>query len=103
MPYDDLVTFEDTEAVEGDAHGLRVRVHGRAVWVPHEHMAIADGVIATAGDRGRLIVPRWVAIGLGLVVPPLGRSSVGTPTVVIHRPARRRVGGLTRRRHGARS
>jgi hypothetical protein len=71
MAYDELVTFEDVEVLAHDVHSLRVRVDGSDVWVPNEHMAITDGVVGKPGDRGRLIVPRWVAIGLGLTLPPI--------------------------------
>jgi hypothetical protein len=71
IAYDELVTFDDVEVLAADAHALRVRVGGSDVWVPNEHMAITDGVVGKPGDRGRLIVPRWVAIGLGLTVPPI--------------------------------
>ncbi len=78
MAYNDLVSFADVRVLEGDRRALRVAVNGREVWVPYEHMAIADGVVGKAGDRGRLILPRWVAIGLGLIdilhVPVEARS-----------------------------
>ena len=65
----ELVTFEDVETVAGNDHGLHVRVAGYDVWLLNEHMAITDGVIAKPGDHGRLVIPRWVAIGLGLTFP----------------------------------
>ena len=98
MAYDELVAFEDAEAIEEQAGALHVRVRSRMVWVPHEHMAIADGVIAHAGDRGRLILPRWVAIGLGLIIPNLVRLDSAQPSV--RHPPLGHVGRSTRQRRG---
>ena len=67
MAPDPLVTFEHVEALEDDGRALRVRLAGLEVWVPHEHMAITDHVVAKPGDRGVLVVPRSVALSLGLL------------------------------------
>ena len=63
----DLIAFEPVEALEDDGRALRVRVQGCEVWVLHEHMAITDRVVARPGDRGVLVLPRSVAIALGLL------------------------------------
>ena len=79
MAYDELVTFEQVEVLAGDGGALRVRVDGLDVWVANEHMAITDGVVGKPGDCGRLIIPRWIAIGLGLLVPAMIPSPTPSP------------------------
>ncbi len=96
MAYDELVTFGDVEALEEDGQALRVRVNGRDVWIANEHMAIADGVVAKTGDHGSLVMRRWVAIGLGLLVPNVGHID---PAVV---EAWTRSTGTKQRRPSAR-
>ena len=101
MAFDELVTFEDVAALEGDERALRVRVNGRDVWVANEHMAIADGVVGKVGDRGLLVVPRWIAIGLGLLVPDVGHLHPAAVEEWTRRHARKSRASNVRRRRGA--
>ena len=63
-----FVRFDDVEALAKDVRGLLCRVGGREVWVPSDRIAIDDHVVQQPGDRGRLVLPKALAITLGLAV-----------------------------------
>src|SRR5207247_7012 len=58
----DFVTFEDVEAIASNGLGLLCRVSGKEVWVPYANMARRERTVRRPGDRGRLIVPHWLAV-----------------------------------------
>jgi hypothetical protein len=58
--------LDSVEVIEHDDLALRCRVAGRIVAVPPLRIS-AGTTVAYAGDRGWLVLPRDVAIQLGLV------------------------------------
>ncbi len=60
MDGSDRVTFDDVQVL------LSCRVGRKFVWVPPRRM-LPGTSIARAGDRGRLVLSREVALNLGLV------------------------------------
>jgi len=63
----DFVTFEDVEAIASNGLGLLCRVSDKEVWVPYANMARRERTVRRPGDRGRLIVPHWLAVNLELL------------------------------------
>jgi hypothetical protein len=64
----ETVRIEDVEVVGASDADLLCRIRGRIVRVPSLLVAPSSEVQAV-GDRGTLVVERWLAIGLGLVSP----------------------------------
>ena len=63
------ITFEDVEVLRADTLTFRCRVRGQTVTVGR--LQILPGTtLMRAGDRGRLVMPRWAAEELGLPTPP---------------------------------
>jgi hypothetical protein len=60
-----LVTFDDVE-VTSDGVILSCRVRKKVVRVPQQQM-LPGTTIARTGDRGRLVLSRWLALNLGLI------------------------------------
>lgn len=63
---DDFVAFEDARVVRSTAPALLCLVQGREIWLPRMHVA---GKLWCAGDRGKLLIRRWVALDRQLVTP----------------------------------
>ncbi len=64
----EFVAFEDVEVVKRSDRALLCRVERKEVWVPQSHIALTDdAMIRRAGDCGRLVIPRQLAVDLGLV------------------------------------
>ena len=55
---DDLVAFSDVRVVRSTAPALFCRIGTKSVWLPRRHIS---GNIWCAGDRGNLLIRRWVA------------------------------------------
>ncbi len=63
----DRVTFDDVEvANDGGGVIMSCRVGKKLIWIPPRRM-LPGTTIAHTGDRGRLVVTRWLAITLGLI------------------------------------
>jgi hypothetical protein len=62
----DVAVVEDVEVVGETDLTLMCRIRGRRVMVPRLQIDPRSTVRRT-GDRGRLVVPRWLADDLGLV------------------------------------
>ena len=63
----DFVTFEDVEVVRKSGPALLCRVEDKEVWIPYVHIVMTDeATIRRPGDCGRLVIPRWLALNLGL-------------------------------------
>src|SRR5439155_25354757 len=64
----EFVAFEDVEVVKRSDRALLCRVERKEVWVPQSHIALTDDApIRRAGDCGLLVIPRRLAVDLGLV------------------------------------
>jgi hypothetical protein len=62
------VEFGEVEVVAVDSAHLTYRLGEKAVAIPA--LLIEPGTTARrSGDRGTLVISRWAAIGLGLVLP----------------------------------
>ena len=61
----DRGTFDDVQVLS-DGAILSCRVGRKLVWVPPRRM-LPGTSIARAGDRGRLVLSREVALNLGLI------------------------------------
>ena len=62
---DDLVAFEDVRVIRSEAHALLCEVGERRVWLPRRHIS---GKLWCTGDRGKLLIRRWVARERELIV-----------------------------------
>jgi len=63
----DFVTFEDVEVVRKSGPALLCRVEDKEVWIPYVNIVMTDeATIRRPGDCGRLVIPRWLALNLGL-------------------------------------
>jgi hypothetical protein len=73
---DDLVAFPDVRVIRSTAPALLCRVHGKLVWLPRGHIT---GRLCCVGDRGRLLIRRWVARDRQLIGPAgfVGESPAG--------------------------
>ena len=75
---DDLVTFRNVRIISATASSLFCGIAGRNVWLPRRHVS---GRLCCLGDRGTLLIRRWVARDRKLIHPlavapdpPLGPS-----------------------------
>jgi len=66
MPDANLVEFDDVDAVADTGLALICVIKGRRVAVP-SNVIEPGSTVHRAGDRGRLIIPVWIARNLGLV------------------------------------
>lgn len=61
----DTLSYADVEVLTATGTALIVRVKGRRVTVPRGDLAPGT-TIKNDGDRGTLVIPRWLADTLGL-------------------------------------
>lgn len=71
--------IQDVQAIENRDGGLLCRIGEREVLVPLGDIGIADGAIWKPGQRGPLVIPRAVAVALGLLNAPAARAATTTP------------------------
>ena len=64
-----MIVFEDVEVIDERDGDLVCRVRGREVLVPAGEVGIDDRAVYRPGQRGRLVIPREVAVELGLLAP----------------------------------
>lgn len=55
---DELVVFHDVRVLRSTAPALLCRIGQRSVWLPRGHIT---GKLWCTGDRGKLLIRRWVA------------------------------------------
>jgi hypothetical protein len=67
-PSMETVEFRDVEVLDAKGEDLRCAVAGKQVVVPLLTVQ-PESEVHAAGDRGLLVIPRWLAIGLGLLWP----------------------------------
>lgn len=65
MSEPDFVSYPDVEVLTATTTALVVRIRGRRVSVPYGDLAPGT-TIQRDGDRGTLVVARWLAETLGL-------------------------------------
>ena len=63
----DFVTFADVEAIRSYGLTLLCRVDGKTVWVPYANMVRGEDTMLAPAECGRLTIPLWLALKLGLV------------------------------------
>lgn len=74
---DDLVAFHAVRVVRTTATALLCAIGERTVWLPREHVT---GRLFSRGDRGTLLVRRWVALDRRLAMPrPAAARAPGSP------------------------
>src|SRR5205823_1782205 len=76
---DDLVTFRDVRVIRSTAPALLCRIGNRSVWLPRWHVS---GKLWCAGDRGKLLIRRWLArerLLIDLHGAPIARPVVAIP------------------------
>ena len=93
---DDLVTFRDVRVIRSTAPALLCRIGNRSVWLPRWHIS---GKLWSAGDRGKLLVRRWVARERHLI--DLHGAPIASPVLPILRPRTPSQLRLVRRHHDA--
>jgi hypothetical protein len=76
----ETVEFVKVKVLDASSTGLLCRIKERDVLIPPALVGPGSR-IRSAGDRGTLVIPRWLAIGLGLVSP------FSPPTAPRHDPA----------------
>jgi hypothetical protein len=64
---DDLVPFRNVTLISSTATALFCRIGGKSVWLPRRHIG---GRPCCMGDRGTLLIRRWVARDRRLLRPP---------------------------------
>jgi hypothetical protein len=64
---DDLVPFRNVTLISLTATALFCRVGGKSVWLARRHIS---GRLRCMGDRGTLLIRRWVARDRRLLRPP---------------------------------
>jgi hypothetical protein len=89
---DELVVFHDVRVLRSTAPALLCRIGHRSVWLPRGHIT---GKLWCVGDRGKLLIRRWVARdrqlidSCGVVIPPspppVTRSDPSAPLHVVRR------------------
>ena len=62
----DLMLFNGVRIVAERSRVLLCVIHERAVWVHRSQLREGTDVRAR-GDRGRLVIPKWLAVDLDLV------------------------------------
>ena len=89
---DELVVFHDVRVLRSTAPALLCRIGQRSVWLPRGHIT---GKLWCVGDRGKLLIRRWVARDRQLIdsygmvttssVPPVARPDPSVPLHVVRR------------------
>ncbi len=64
---DDLVRFRNVTVISSTGTALFCGVGGKSVWLPRRHIS---GRLRCMGDRGTLLIRRWVARDRHLLRPP---------------------------------
>jgi hypothetical protein len=64
---DDLVRFRNVTVISSTGTALFCGVGGKSVWLPRRHIS---GRLRCMGDRGTLLIRRWVAHDRRLLRPP---------------------------------
>ena len=78
----DLVQFQDVQVIAATVAALRCRIGEKCVWLPRSQIS---GKLWCTGDRGKLLIPRWVARDLHLMKDDAGRL-LRLPTAFVGRP-----------------
>ena len=91
----EMVEFAHVEVLDDTGGQLLCLIAGRRVVVPS--LLVQPGTaVRCSGDRGTLVVPRWLGIGLGLVWPFAPGTERRPPARALRPdagPARRVSGG----------
>ncbi len=71
---DDLVAFANVRVIRATEPALFCAIGGKRVWIPRRHL---NGRLLRRGDRGSLLIRRWVARDRSLF------DSSGSPSVAV--------------------
>lgn len=63
---DELLCFSNVRVLSSAGPALLCEIGGRLVWLPRRHIR---GNLWCRGDRGRLLIRRWVARDRSLIEP----------------------------------
>jgi hypothetical protein len=63
---DELLLFKGVRVLAATAGALRCLIGDRRVWLPRQHI---KGLLLCRGDRGPLLVRRWIARDRALPIP----------------------------------
>jgi len=78
-----LVAFQDVRVIRSTAPALLCRIGERSVWLPRGHIS---GKLWCTGDRGKLLIRRWVARDRHLI--DLHGAAITTPPPSLPRARR---------------
>ena len=81
---DDLVRFRNVTVISSTGTALFCGVGGKSVWLPRRHIS---GRLRCMGDRGTLLIRRWIARDRHLLRP----SGTAAGSVLAPSMARRRL------------
>jgi hypothetical protein len=75
---DELLHFNNVRVMSSTGSALLCEIGGRMVWLPRRHIS---GNLWCRGDRGRLLIRRWVARDRSLIEPDMGNgiARIGHP------------------------
>lgn len=77
---DDLIPFDDVRVIRVSASAVLCRIGERSVWLPRGHIS---GRLWCAGNRGKLLIRRWVALDRHLI--DLQGNPIETPPASLSR------------------
>jgi hypothetical protein len=83
---DALVLFQAVRVIRATASALLCRIGERSVWLPRGHIS---GRLWCTGDRGKLLIRRWVARDRQLIDPDGAAIASPAPSIPrLHAPGR---------------
>jgi hypothetical protein len=78
---DELVVFQDVRVFGSTPSALLCQIGEKRVWLPRGHIT---GKLWCTGDRGKLLIRRWVARDRRLIDPPHAADAV--PSLALSDP-----------------
>lgn len=66
QPDDDTVSFDDVHCIRATEKAILVDIDGDEHWIPQSHVH-DNSEVYKLGQRGTLVITRWIATQRGLV------------------------------------